>query len=43
MNASLSTEQLALAAALWPKSFFKSEESWLTYVNKWYPIVTKKK
>ena len=36
-NESLSSAELEMAAYLWPKSFFASEEEWLAYVQKWWP------
>lgn len=33
----MSETSLALAASLWPKSFFETEKEWLEYVEKWFP------
>lgn len=47
MNAALASTlrpfELEYAASLWPKRCFATESKWLAYVEKWYPIITKKK
>lgn len=35
-NESLSPTDLEMAASIWPKKHFKSEEEWLAYVHKWW-------
>lgn len=44
MNETLSPAELELAASLWPKSAFSSEQAWLEYAAKWMkklPSLTK--
>ena len=43
MKETLSPVELQMAETLWPKSFFASHDAWLTYVEKWFPIITKSK
>lgn len=36
-SSQISSAELEMAASIWPKSSFASEEAWLAYVQKWWP------